>query len=116
MSNDTYAMSGYFMDFEDLNKVVPNEFAEFKKEIEDLLIYFKLQEKPIRLENVVVYLEDGTGELEYILDNDELLLVEEKIGDFLGKLKKAFLEKTQLQLFFYYSGTNDELYVQFSQN
>jgi hypothetical protein len=113
MSEDYYSISGYFMDYNSVEKVIPYEFNVLEQKIDELRTYFAIQGKHIRQEEIVVYMEDGHGDLDDDLDDDELVLVKEKMQESFDNLKKAFFDKTQLNIWFYYSGTNDVMYVKF---
>jgi hypothetical protein len=115
MSDEFSIVSGYMMNYNRLKDVVPNEVRVVEESLDDVMMYLKLQEHEIKRYELILYVQDNNNWYRIDeLDEEDLKFVKDKVERPFNDLRKAFLDKTELNIWLYYSGTYDELYVTFN--
>jgi hypothetical protein len=116
MKTQQIKFEGYIMDYDDLEKVVPIEFKEFKESLDGIVEHFKLQgedllEEVVTIKNIIGYLHNK-GDIQ--LEEEDLEFVSH-IKTPYKELLKAFVKKTGLYMNLFYSEAFNNLVVEFSQ-
>ncbi len=115
MSDEFSIVSGYMMNYNRLKDVVPNEVRVVEESLDDVMMYLKLQEHEVKRYELILYVQDNNNWYRIDeLDEEDLKFVKDKVERPLNDLRKAFLDKTELNIWLYYSGTYGELYVTFN--
>lgn len=119
MKTQQIKFEGYIMDYNDVEKVVPIEFKEFKDVLNSTIEQFKLQdegllEEVVTMKNIIGYLHNK-GDVLYDELEDEDLEIVSQIKTPYKELLKAFVKKTGLYMNLFYSEAFNNLVVEFSQ-
>ena len=110
----------YIIDYEDLGKVVPTEFKEFKDAIYGIKTYFKLQDEDgyyddvITVQNIVNHLHKRSDVLYDELSDEDLDVVNQVKKPY-KNLMKAFVDKTKLTMSLFYSEAQNNVFVEFNR-
>ena len=115
MSYDMDIFSGYMMNYNSLHDVVPNEFKALEESVGEVMTYLKLREIEVNKHDLIIYMQDVRTKYRIDeLDDEDFEVLELKLKQPFNDLCKAFSDKTELSIWFYYSGTYNEMYVRFN--
>jgi hypothetical protein len=112
MSN--FIKSGKVLSYFDLEKIAPKEFEEFNQEIENMLIYLKLNEVNLKFEELVSCLEIKDSGVNPLTYSPQIEFVIRQLKPFYQELKQAFFDTTGLRMWFYWTPAQKELQVRWS--
>lgn len=116
-------VSTYLMMFDDLEKVVPNEFKGFKEKAEQCLVILRLKGYGVDFKDVILYVQNAEGRLyDDFVDEDEDVRDEideifvQTISRSFVDLQNTFEEKTNLDMFVNWSEEKKWLYIDFPEH
>ncbi len=104
-------IDGISLNYDDLGKIAPKEFQEFHQEIENMMMYLKLNEINISFEKIIVYLSLENSESSYSRYGKDVEIVIKKLKPYYEQLKQTFLENTGLRMWFKYDTSTNKILV-----
>lgn len=101
------------LQYDDLEKVVPIEFAEFHQQVENMKVYLRLNNEEVNFEQLMDWLsvrDIGSNKNKH---NHHIEIVIDNLIPYYVELKKAFSNNTGLRMWFRYDSSYKKAVVGF---
>jgi hypothetical protein len=105
--------NGFPLQYVDLEKVVPIEFAEFHQQVENMKVYLKLNNKEVDFEKLMDWLSLRDMGLNKDKHIHHIEVVIDNLIPYYVKLKESFLSNTGLRMWFRYDSSYKKAVVGF---